>query len=217
MTSTPDRVYYAHSRPGEPSETWERLEWHLRRAGALARRFGRRFGAGVTAGASGLLHDVGKYSDAFQHYIAKDAGRVDHATGGAREAVKVYGKEIGRLLAYGIAGHHAGLPNGGNADEGALLSRLESKRIPLGHDRWNGRVSLPQTAAVAAELAAFVGSNQTTFDRFSKTFLARMIFSCLVDAHFFCDGMVLRPWQIPRSPTATRSRSACLGAPRAFG
>ena len=89
----------------------------------------RRFDIGSTAAASGLLHDVGKYSDEFQRHIADDAGRVDHATGGAKEAVKLYGKEVGRLLAYGIAGHHGGLPNGGNADDRALLSRLE-KQIP---------------------------------------------------------------------------------------
>ncbi len=184
MPSHFDRMFYAHSRQGEPLETWERLEWHLRRAGALARRFGRVFDAGLSAGASGLLHDVGKYSDAFQRRIAEDMGRVDHATGGAREAIKVYGKDIGHLLAYGIAGHHAGLPNGGSADEGALLSRVESKKIPTGHDRWKGRVTLPDPAAVVAELASFVHNNHSTFDGYGRAFLARMIFSCLVDADF---------------------------------
>jgi CRISPR-associated endonuclease/helicase Cas3 len=114
----------------------------------------------------------------------KGAGRVDHATGGAREAVKVYGKEIGHLLAYGIAGHHAGLPNGGSADESALLSRLESNRIPAGHDRWKGRINLPDSAAIAAELTVFARHDHATFTGFSRTFLARMIFSCLVDADF---------------------------------
>src|SRR5690348_5471909 len=172
-----DRVFYAHSRPGEPLETWEHLEWHLRRAGALARRFGRRFDTGTTAGASGLLHDVGKYSDAFQRRIAEDAGRVDHATGGAKEAAELYGKEVGQLLAYGIAGHHGGLPNGGNADERALLSRLQSNQIPAGHDRWKGRIGVPQAEKLNAELIEFTQRNSGTFSRFSLTFLTRMIFS----------------------------------------
>jgi CRISPR-associated endonuclease/helicase Cas3 len=184
MTSSHDRVFYAHSRPGEPFETWERLEWHLRRAGALARRFGRRFDTGITAGASGLLHDVGKYSDAFQRRIAEDAGRVDHATGGAKEASKLYGKEVGQLLAYGIAGHHGGLPNGGNADERALLSRLQNNQIPAGHDRWKGRIDVPEAEKLKAEVSAFVQRNLGTFGGFSRTFLTRMIFSCLVDADF---------------------------------
>jgi CRISPR-associated endonuclease/helicase Cas3 len=210
MASDPDRVFYAHSRPGEPFDKWERLEWHLRRAGTLARRFGRRFDAGVTAGASGLLHDVGKYSDAFQRQIAEDVGRVDHATGGTREAVKVYGKEFGHLLAYGIAGHHAGLPNGGSADESALLSRLETKRIPAGHDRWKGRINLPDPAATATELAAFAQHRRATFTGFSRTFLARMIFSCLVDADFlatewFYDRGKFHARRRPHAPAARAS------------
>jgi CRISPR-associated endonuclease/helicase Cas3 len=184
MSGSGKGIFYAHSRPGEPFETWERLEWHLRRAGALARRFGRRFDIGNTAAASGLLHDVGKYSDAFQIRIAGDAGKVDHATGGAKEAVTHYGEEIGRLLAYGIAGHHGGLPNGGNADGRALLSRLDSTQIPAGHDRWKGRICLPTPGTITAELSGFVQTAQDVFTGFSSAFLARMIFSCLVDADF---------------------------------
>jgi CRISPR-associated endonuclease/helicase Cas3 len=207
MTAASDRVFYAHSRPGEPFQTWERLEWHLWRAGSLARRFGHGFGVGLTAAASGLLHDVGKYSDAFQRRIAEDSGRVDHATGGAREAERVYGTELGRLLAYGIAGHHAGLPNGGNADDSTLLSRLVSKRVPPGHERWEGRIAIPDAEAIAAELQAFVRADHRTFDRFSKTFLARMVFSCLVDADFlatewFYDRGRSRARRRPVSPAA---------------
>jgi CRISPR-associated endonuclease/helicase Cas3 len=163
---------------------WERLEWHLRRTGALARHFGRRFEVGDTAGAGGLLHDVGKYSDEFQRRIAGDAGKVDHATGGAKEAVSRFGKELGMLLAYGIAGHHTGLPDGGSADERALLSRLQSTQIPRGYDRWRGRISLPEASAIATELADFVGRTGERVTGFSRAFLARMIFSCLVDADF---------------------------------
>jgi CRISPR-associated endonuclease/helicase Cas3 len=173
----------------------------------LARRFGRQFGTGIAASASGLLHDVGKYSDEFQRLLAGDLRRVDHATGGAREAEKAYGREIGRLLAYGIAGHHAGLPNGGRADDAALLSRLDSNRVPLGYDRWKGRITLPEAAAIASELSDFVHGDHRTFDRFSRTFLARMIFSCLVDADFlatewFYDRGKSRARRRPVSPAA---------------
>lgn len=178
-----DRLFYAHSRPGEPVETWERLEWHLRRAGALARRFGRRFDSGITAAASGLLHDVGKYSDAFRQYIIEGVGRAEHATGGAKEAVELYGKEVGRLLAYGIAGHHGGLPDGGDADDRSLSSRLASKQVPPGHDRWRGRISVPEAAKLNAELSAFA-QRTGPLGKFSQAFLTRMIFSCLVDADF---------------------------------
>jgi CRISPR-associated endonuclease/helicase Cas3 len=201
MRNDPDRVFYAHSRPREPLATWERLEWHLRRAGALARRFGRRFDAGATAAASGLLHDVGKYSDAFQRRIVEDAGRVDHATGGAKEAVKLYGEVLGRLLAYGVAGHHGGLPNGGNADDRTLLSRLESTQIPPGYDRWKGRVSVPAPENLATELSTFVQRSFETFDGFSRAFLIRMLFSCLVDADFLATE-----WFYDRGKAHSRKR-----------
>lgn len=58
-----------------------------------------------------VLHDVGKYTEDFQKRISGSDIRVDHATRGAMLAVERYGV-IGQLLAYAIAGHHAGLANG---------------------------------------------------------------------------------------------------------
>ena len=68
---------------------------------------------------AGLLHDIGKYQEAFQKRIRGAALRVDHSTCGAIEAAKR--KDIQNpaksFLEYCIAGHHAGLPDGGQKED----------------------------------------------------------------------------------------------------
>lgn len=84
-------MQYAHSLPGQPHERWEPLATHLHEVGELAAAFATVFGWQATARVMGLLHDIGKTSDAYQRYIreARADGRKgpDHSTAGAREAL----------------------------------------------------------------------------------------------------------------------------------
>ena len=57
---------------------------HLRGTGELAAGFAAPFGAADEARAAGLLHDIGKYSAAFQQRIRGSAVSVDHSTAGAQ-------------------------------------------------------------------------------------------------------------------------------------
>jgi len=95
---------------------WQRLTDHLDRVGERSVAFAEPFELGEAGRAAGLLHDIGKTSDACQAYISGplDAQKrgPDHSTAGAREAQDAYGPKLGRLLAFAIAGHHAGLANG---------------------------------------------------------------------------------------------------------
>jgi CRISPR-associated endonuclease/helicase Cas3 len=43
--------------------------------------------------------------------VVTKPGRIDHSTAGAQHAFKFL-RNKGKLLAYAIAGHHAGLPDG---------------------------------------------------------------------------------------------------------
>ena len=69
---------------------------------------------------SGLLHDIGKYSEAFQKRLRGDKARVDHSTAGAVECIH----RRQPLCAFAVAGHHGGLPEGGSQadrpDEGTF-------------------------------------------------------------------------------------------------
>ena len=81
-------------------------------------------GCGDIARICGLLHDLGKYSREFQDRLA-GGRRCDHATAGAQVAMERFDLPLGKILAFCIAGHHAGLANGVNGERiGSLEDRL---------------------------------------------------------------------------------------------
>lgn len=75
-------MFYAHSAKGKPESQWQSLNEHLEGVSLLAWRFGNTFGAGNAARLAGLLHDLGKYTPAFQARLA-GGEPVDHSTAGA--------------------------------------------------------------------------------------------------------------------------------------
>ncbi len=104
---------FAHSVPGRPIGDGEPLHDHLRAVGQRAASFAEEFGWGELGRLAGRLHDIGKCSVAFQAYIRGERARGgDHSSAGARVALAAYTGNltfVGRLLAFTIAGHHAGL------------------------------------------------------------------------------------------------------------
>jgi CRISPR-associated endonuclease/helicase Cas3 len=173
---------FAHSLPARPQAQWEPLSHHLAAVGVRAGGFAAEFGWAAAAEAAGRLHDIGKASRAYQTYIAQPEDAAgprrgpDHSTAGAREACRLYGTRMGRMLAYAIAGHHAGL-----ADHDELDRRLSpDQRIEV-YEGWEIHAEpLPEPSALAPTRAG--ASNQ--HPGFSASFLTRMLFSCLVDADF---------------------------------
>lgn len=163
------------ARPGQP------LREHLTNVADLAEAFAARFGAGQWGRALGLLHDMGKASTKFQRRVRGDDIRVDHSTAGARYAAANWAG-AGKLLAYCIAGHHAGLPDGHSNDEGSLEHRLDTKRRSIEDSAaWSGCLGPEnQPAPPGFDCCPFA----TTGDKlgFRLAFFLRMLFSCLVDA-----------------------------------
>ena len=109
------RIYYAHSLENQLKEHWQPLREHLLKVQDEAATRGAKFGVGKAAGLAGLLHDLGKYTEAFQKRLA-GGSRVDHATAGAQQvcvldAATPNDRGMAQLIAYAIAGHHAGLPD----------------------------------------------------------------------------------------------------------
>lgn len=113
---------------------------HLRAVGKFAGEFASVFGCSSWAETAGLWHDLGKYSKAFQDMIRSASGidahietapgRVDHSTAGAIHAIEQFGA-YGNVLAYLIAGHHAGLPDWNSEEEGrgSLYQRLQKREL----------------------------------------------------------------------------------------
>lgn len=178
------RKIYAHSLEDRPESEWEPLADHLDRVSKLAGLFAKSFGAEALGEVAGRLHDIGKMSLAFQAYIQGNgaARGPDHSTAGALEAIALYGKVLGRILAYGIAGHHAGLADGaGDHVPGTLSYRLNDQyRRIKDYAGWQEHVGqLPEKIAPPPAWQA-----PTQAHGFHAYFFIRMLFSALVDADF---------------------------------
>ncbi len=170
--------YYAHSHPSVGRSDWHRLSVHLQDTGDRAAAFLERLGCANLGKIVGLLHDLGKYTPEFQDRLAGEVSRVDHSTAGAKVALERYGPKIGRLLAFCIAGHHAGLANGVNGGETSALTDRLSAPTPRLDALWETEIALPEPTAppVVPRDAEAIG--------FSAAFFTRMVFSALVDADF---------------------------------
>jgi CRISPR-associated endonuclease/helicase Cas3 len=199
-------VFFAHSTQRNDRSDWQTLAEHLQSVAALAADSASIFGASELARVAGLLHDLGKYSDEFQRRIAGDAIRVDHATHGARLSVERYA-QIGTLLAYGIAGHHAGLANGSDGGERtALRERLKGVGLPPLKGDWQREITLPN------QLAPPRLSPHKERSSFQFAFLARMLFSCLVDADYLDTEAFYDRIALPTQPK-DRSKLRALEVP----
>ncbi|OWT64056.1 CRISPR-associated helicase/endonuclease Cas3 [Candidimonas nitroreducens] len=175
-------TFYAHSTDDTTKRNWQPLRNHLVAVGAAAASKAAIFNAQDLAEPQGRLHDVGKYTHDYQRRIAGDAIRVDHATRGAMLAVERYkNSRIGYLLAYGIAGHHAGLANGSeSAERTSLRDRLKGLGLPPLLEQWQQEITLPEHISLPSSLKA----RSRERSNFQLSFLVRMLFSCLVDADY---------------------------------
>lgn len=175
--------FHAHSTKCEDRSDWQPLRHHLAAVGELAARNAAVFGADALAYVSGLLHDLGKYTERFQQRLRGEVPRVDHATWGAIVAQERFGRFAGMIMAYAIAGHHAGLSNGGSGiTRRALQERLSAdyrrQLEPLLSD-WEQEIALPASVAFPCGFTPHPARRS-----FQLAMLTRMIFSCLVDADF---------------------------------
>ena len=107
--------FFAHSVPGQPHDTWQPLYAHLTAAAHRAAEFAAAFGSDEWAFLCGLLHDLGKFSSAFQKRLDGDK-RVDHSLAGALEAIAHVESgpyaPLATPIAHIISGHHTGLADG---------------------------------------------------------------------------------------------------------
>lgn len=171
-------------------ETVQTIKDHCQGVAALAASFAPAQ-LSPLAYQCGLYHDVGKYSDAFQKLIRGIIHtRVDHSTAGAQLLAGLQTNEA-ILEAFCIAGHHAGLLDGGTRvslpNSGTFYDRLK-KQVPdyspyvndLGFPNRVLPLSLPD-------------------NKIALTLYFRMLFSCLVDADFLDTERFMSPEPVHRS------------------
>lgn len=164
-------AYLAHI--SEDGTREQSLKEHLTNTAEMAGKYAAEFGNSEWGYFCGLMHDIGKYSKAFQERLHGSEKRVDHSTAGALEAK---GRKV-FLAAYCIAGHHAGLPDGGamtDAEGKTLYARMK-KKIP-DYSEFAEEIKIPKVSAPKLQMS--------TRAFYSASFFVRMIYSCLVDADY---------------------------------
>ncbi|NLT35921.1 MAG: CRISPR-associated endonuclease Cas3'' [Gaiellales bacterium] len=221
------RGYYAHTLPNRPPEEWQPLGDHLLNVAELAGTFAAAFGAEEWGHIVGQWHDLGKFADAFQAYLAANgdyhsaeaesadtncaaAAKMDHTSAGAQHAVSVAGIP-GHLLAYPIAGHHAGLLDA-VSDRACLDKRLRKQVESWEHGLAGIPTVVPPVELPAALVRALDHRTESPAETaFTFAFFVRMLFSCLVDADFLDTERFMDPAKCagrPRWPHDVLSRMA---------
>ncbi len=190
--------YIAHAKLDDVYEFAQPhdLRSHLLETAKLAREFARDIGPdwGELAG---RWHDLGKYRQKFQDYIRIQTGfekedahiengtRAPHSTAGAIHAVNQLPPGLGHIIAYLIAGHHAGLPDFFNG-RGSLQNRLQE-----------GESEYQQALQENIPENILLGQCNPPPD-FARhpdqiALWMRMLFSCLVDADFLDTESYMQP------------------------
>ncbi|MDU4959123.1 MAG: CRISPR-associated helicase Cas3' [Sporomusaceae bacterium] len=179
--------FYAHTKEAVktgktlPKEEWQLLNDHLAAVADLAADRANKFGAGKIGWILGLTHDLGKYSEAFQQRLTGMTKKVDHKTAGAQEVYQKFGNPVGKAMAFVIAGHHGGLPDGNSGDPKNLPERLAKTDIPA-YQAFREELSIPDLCQ--ADLAGMPQPKSREMAAFSFSFCIRMLYSCLVDADY---------------------------------
>jgi CRISPR-associated endonuclease Cas3-HD len=139
------KSYLAHlGRFGED----QLLYRHLLQVAAISARLGAKIGLARAGELIGLMHDIGKYSEAFQQYLREAAeteememepnesikGRVDHSTAGAQLIWNNFGAKRcksgqagAEFLVLCVASHHSGLIDCVKPDGADNLTRRLNK------------------------------------------------------------------------------------------
>lgn len=181
----------AHAPHGK-AQSPHLLTDHLQVSAKLAEDFASAFGLNKLSRIVGLCHDLGKASHAFQdrirlvsgydieaHLEGKTPRHVDHSTAGAQYALNKYGPP-GIALAYIVAGHHAGLPDGKGDDDASLKKRLK-KNV----DSYDAILSwLEPKLPEKIFQQDFIPIRRNDRYALQLHFVIRMLFSVLVDADF---------------------------------
>jgi CRISPR-associated endonuclease/helicase Cas3 len=174
-------TYWAHSDPDDLPETdpaghWQPLNEHLCQVGAITEALAKMTkstdpGFHMTAKATGLLHDLGKYTEEFQKKIRGATLQAPHSAYGAAIARRAKAIEA----AFSISGHHAGLPNP-KGGRGGLWERTREVDGML-DCLWRTAVNDCPELSECGELLRASAADMKGFD-----LRTRMLFSCLVDA-----------------------------------
>lgn len=160
-------------------ERVQTIKEHLCGTADLAACFADGFGKRDWGYCCGMLHDIGKYSDAFQDKISNNSPRqVDHSTAGTKVCLEKGG--FYGFISYCIAGHHSGLPDYGSSADSRSAPTLMGRRNKRIEDysAYHKEITIPELQTLPFD------SRKSPDPDFSMSMFIRMLYSCLVDADF---------------------------------
>ena len=188
------------------------LNEHLEGTARLAAEFAAVAGEERCAAFLGRIHDAGKASAKWQNYLKKSSGydesipeeecsKGSHTSAGTAYILKNLPDPLNILLAYTVAGHHAGLPDFYDSGHGnSILKRFFKDGGVL-------KTELLDDAEEYSRRPAPEWSAPYTLTRFYDEYThmaVRFLFSCLVDADWLDTERFMKPedFAARREPTS---------------
>lgn len=177
------------------------LRSHIYETAEIAYSFAAPFGLGEVARAIGLLHDLGKYSEAFQRYLSNSLlgkkvtrGEVPHAWLGAFEALNELENErslvgLADIIANIVASHHGGLSDMISDSERMMPNRV-NKYAERKCEQINDILEEKEVEGILSEIKweyvikefNNLRMNLGTKDKFALHLAVKFLYSCLIDA-----------------------------------
>ena len=133
----------------------------------------------------GLLHDLGKYTKAFQRRVNGDNVKpVEHARYGAQELSGKKPTGYLPMVEYCIAGHHSGLHDGGTRADNEDAATLHGlmKRHREDYSAFKNEIDYTMPEDRLPEIMKGCKTKEEIIELYA--FLTRYLFSCLTDADF---------------------------------
>lgn len=195
-------MYIAHFKKDDGSP--QRLKNHLNEVAMISRKIGQMVNIPTVCFLAGLLHDFGKYTDAFQTYIiaaqqGEDVkrGSVDHSSYGGKlirslTAKTEYDMMAMEMIANSIFSHHrsAGLLDfisGEGAAESPFTTRFEKslEDFDVASDRFFQEIISKQELQIllfqAGNELEYLASIHGKLSRTDQFYLQKMVYSALLD------------------------------------
>ncbi|MEC0370667.1 CRISPR-associated helicase Cas3' [Paenibacillus chibensis] len=199
-------TYIAHIRKSDDKQ--QTVEEHLLGVKDLAEEFGYSLNIKHITGLAGILHDMGKYSNAFREYILEAVrnpdsppkrGSVDHSTAGGRLLYNLFHTSkidpakgiLAEVVGNAVISHHAYLQDFLNPElESDYLRRVRDKDLDefevserLFFNHVIGEEEFHRYVdQAAAELVTFRNKPSTLNSEAKIMFLTKFVFSALIDA-----------------------------------
>ncbi|TGA97520.1 CRISPR-associated helicase Cas3' [Sporolactobacillus shoreae] len=202
------KQFVAHYR--ESDKQPQTVKEHLLEVKRLSEYYGAELNVGHITGLAGMLHDLGKYTEAFQNYLqlavfhpesALRRGSVDHASAGGKLLYEIFHEAtpkdkfkmiLAEVVGNAIISHHSYLHDYINASSESPYYQRVTKNEDILPEYSKAKEHFFYEIMTAEDLADYVDQAVDELKQYIKTnkgnvvekltLFTRFVFSCLIDA-----------------------------------